>query len=61
MTELYVEMVGAKQCQACGKEDSAKPMCFRGEDWCSDTCKKYVTGKIDLEEWRNRMGLNLTV
>lgn len=43
-----------KSCHACGMEDSAKPMCFRGEIWCSDTCKKVLTGQISPDEWNAR-------
>lgn len=31
-------------CGVCGTEDRDKPMCFRGDPWCSDNHRKQVTG-----------------
>lgn len=31
-----------KFCLVCGVLDSDKPMCFRGEDWCSDDHRKVI-------------------
>ena len=60
--ELYVDENPTaidKRCHACGTEDSQKPMCFRGEIWCSDTCKKFLTNQISVEEWKARKTLQI--
>jgi hypothetical protein len=36
-----------KNCGACGTSDSEKPMCFQGEPWCSDDCRKLMQGEIN--------------
>jgi hypothetical protein len=31
-----------KPCLVCGTNQSDRPMCFMGEAWCSDRCRKVV-------------------
>lgn len=33
-------------CENCGAEDDDRAMCFRGERWCSDSCRKAIA-KLD--------------
>jgi hypothetical protein len=33
------------ECKTCGKPDAEKPMCFRGEDWCSEIHRKKQAGE----------------
>lgn len=33
-------------CLICGKSDSDKPMCFRGENYCSDTHRKMISASL---------------
>lgn len=33
-------LVGKNPCRICGCDDSEKPMCFRGEPYCSDNCRR---------------------
>lgn len=33
-------------CGVCGKTDEKKPMCFRGEKWCSDLHRKMINREI---------------
>lgn len=40
-------MTDDKACQNCGTPDSEKPMCFRGEPWCCDDCRKVVQQSED--------------
>lgn len=32
--------------EGCGKSDEERPTVFRGERWCSDQCRKVLTGEI---------------
>lgn len=32
-------------CEACGTTDDKKPMCFRGERWCSEDHRKEILGE----------------
>lgn len=43
-------MIGGESnpCKVCGTPDSQKPMCFRGEEWCSDDHRKVLSGEIVL-------------
>jgi hypothetical protein len=29
-------------CRICGKFDSEKPMCFKGENWCCENHRKLI-------------------
>lgn len=31
-------------CKVCNKDDSQKPMAFRGEEWCSEAHRKEIQG-----------------
>ena len=33
-------------CPVCWKQDPDRPMCFKGEPWCSDQCRKVVQGEV---------------
>ena len=33
-------------CEVCGKFDDEKPMCFRGERWCSEVHRKMIVGEL---------------
>lgn len=33
-------------CPVCWKQDPDRPMCYRGEPWCSDDCRKVVQGEV---------------
>jgi hypothetical protein len=37
-------------CRVCGKGDKDKPMCFRGEPWCSDNHRKLIVRDGDESE-----------
>lgn len=40
------EHVGSSYpCGVCGTEDRDKPMCFRGDPWCSDNHRKQMLGE----------------
>lgn len=33
-------------CGVCDKPDDQKPMCFRGEKWCSELHRKIMVGDL---------------
>lgn len=33
-------------CLVCEKPDEQKPMCFRGEDYCSELHRKFLAGGV---------------
>lgn len=39
-TKNGVVKKGRPHCKNCKRPDHEKPMVFRGEDWCSDNCRK---------------------
>lgn len=36
---------GTVFCKSCGLDMADAPMVFRGEQWCSDDCRKKLTGE----------------
>jgi endogenous inhibitor of DNA gyrase (YacG/DUF329 family) len=32
-------------CPVCQRPDKLRPMCYRGEPWCSDRCRKVIQGE----------------
>lgn len=47
MPSSYSDWIIANPCEVkgCGKTDGDKPMCFRGERWCSDLHRKAIVGE----------------
>lgn len=40
-----------KDCKVCGKSDNEKPMCFRGEPWCSERHRKVLVMDPPRKSW----------
>lgn len=53
LSEVIEEVVGPP-CDACGKPDALKPMCFRGERYCCDLCRKRLgLGLVNPKTMKN--------
>lgn len=48
MPQGYIDWVTQNPCEVegCGVPDEIKPMCFRGERWCSDDHRKIILGEV---------------
>lgn len=38
-------------CEICGKPDSEKPTCFRGERWCCEKHRKLILGDSPVKRY----------
>lgn len=38
-----------KLCKICGKNDSERPLVFRGEEFCCDDHRKMLTGEMEYD------------
>lgn len=48
--ETAVEsVVNHHECKVCGTPDQNKPMCFRGETWCSERHRKVLNGDFGYD------------
>ena len=41
--------LGKHPCGVCGKTDEKKPMCFVGEEYCSDLHRKILNGELGID------------
>lgn len=46
----WVERTRFDPCKNCGKSQSDRPAIFKGEDWCSDLCRKALQPRGEEEE-----------